>query len=120
MAIMKMMPQEIELWYIIPSLRREFSREMAKQGISGVKIAELLGVTPAAVSQYFSKARAVEFTFNPKMKKEIKVSVARILKGDDAVAEIQRIINILRENQNICRFHHLKEDLDPQCDICFK
>lgn len=120
MVIVKMMPQEIELWYVIPALRREFAIEMAKQGIRGARIAEFLGVTRAAVSQYFSKVRAVDFTFDQEMKREIKASATRILKGEDAVAEMQRIMHLLRENKSICLFHHQKENLDAQCDICFK
>ena len=118
--MMKLLPQEIELWYVIPALRREFAMNMSTLGMKNVKIAEVLGLTKAAVSQYFSKTRAVEFKFGEEIKNEIRESVARIINGQEPRLEMQRIINILRENKSVCKFHHLKEKLDKDCDMCFK
>ncbi len=118
--MMKLLPQQLELWYIIPAIRRAFALEMVRQGMKGVEIASLLGVTKAAVSQYFSKTRAVEFRFDQEIREEIKASVARIIKGEEVAAELQRIILLLRESKSICKFHHFKEDIDPHCDICFR
>ncbi|MBI2449424.1 hypothetical protein HYV49_03950 [Candidatus Pacearchaeota archaeon] len=117
---MKLLPQQIELWYIIPAIRREFAIEMAKQGMKAVEIANTLGITKSAVSQYFNKMRAVEFRFGNDIKNEIKKSVEIIKKGQESGEEIQRIINILRENRSICKFHHIKEKLDKGCEICFR
>ena len=117
---MKLLPQHIELWYIIPAIRREFAIEMSKHRMKSVEIAEILGVTRAAVSQYFSKTRAVEFKFGNKARKEIRESTRKIIDKRNSNAEIQRIINIMREDKSICRFHNLKEKLDNNCNICFE
>ncbi len=117
---MKLLPQEIEVWYLLPALRRALALEMARQGIKGVEIAELLGVTKSAVSQYFSKARAVAFTFDAGMKKEIQASASRIIGGEGGVLEIQKLIMLLKENKSICTFHHKMEKVEASCDICFQ
>lgn len=117
---MKLLPQHIELWYIVPALRREFAIEMARHGTKNIDIARILGVTKSAVSQYFSRTRAIEFRFDKNMKNEIKESVARVMNGESSNTEIQRIINISRANKDICKFHHSKEKIAKDCDICFK
>ena len=45
-------PQEIEVWYILPAIRKELVRVFKEKGKSGKEIAFLLGITPASVSQY--------------------------------------------------------------------
>ena len=51
-------PQEIEVLYILPAIRRELTIEMKKIGLEQKKIAEYLCVTEAAVSQYLNSKRA--------------------------------------------------------------
>ncbi len=117
---MKFLPQEIEVWYLLPALRRALAFEMARRGMKGVEIAELLGITKSAVSQYFSKARAVAVTFDAEMKKEIQASASRIIGGEDGATEMQRLIMLLKENKGICTFHHKMENVEASCDICFQ
>lgn len=117
---MKYIQQELELYYIVPALRREFAIEMKKRGIKAVEIAKHLGLTKAAVSQYFSKMRAKEFAFDKESKKEIKESVDSIIKGKNSFSEIQRVVQVLRNNSSICKFHKKKEHVKGGCDICFQ
>ena len=39
------MPQEIEVWYIIPALRRELAKQMVEAGLTQKKIADLMGIS---------------------------------------------------------------------------
>lgn len=117
---MKLMRQELELWYIVPALRREFAIEMRRRGVRGVEIARRLGLTKAAVSQYFSKSRAAEFRFDRKTKGLIADSVSKVVNGADSLVEIQRIVDVLRNNAGICRFHKKKEHIAEGCNICFR
>ena len=64
--------QEIEIWYIIPSIRREFAVIMSKKGLSQKDISKKLGITEPAISQYIKQKRAVGLKFDAKTKKEIK------------------------------------------------
>ncbi len=117
---MDMLIQEIELWYVIPSIRRGLALEMQKLGMKNVDIAEKLGLTKAAISQYLNNTRANEFIFNNEIKNEIKKSAGKIDDKKDTVQEIQRIIKMLRNSREVCNFHSLKEQVHVNCDICFR
>jgi hypothetical protein len=46
------MPQEIEVWYIIPAIRKELAKRLVQHHeVAQKDVAELLGVTEAAISQ---------------------------------------------------------------------
>ena len=64
--VMKL-PQEIEVWYVIPAIRREFAKGLIKKGLKQREVARMLGVTDAAVSQYFSSKRGSEVRFNQRI-----------------------------------------------------
>ena len=52
------LPQEIELWYVIPSLRKALVTVLKKKGMKQKDIAPLLGISEPAVSQYMKDKRA--------------------------------------------------------------
>ena len=75
------LPQEVEVWYLIPSLRKEFTRIFIKEHKMNQKeAAKVLGVTESAVSQYLKSKRANEIKFSKEEIKEIKKSVERTVK----------------------------------------
>ncbi|MCK5239705.1 MAG: hypothetical protein KAR33_09175, partial [Candidatus Thorarchaeota archaeon] len=47
-----LMPQEVEVWYVLPAIRRELARVMITKEIPQKQIAQMLGVTEPAVTQY--------------------------------------------------------------------
>jgi len=52
------LPCEIAVWYCVPMIKSELAKELVKnRGMKQGQVAELLGVTQAAVSQYVSKRR---------------------------------------------------------------
>ena len=60
----KVMPQEIEVWYLIPALRREFTRIFIKDyGLTQKQTADILGITEAAISQYLRLKIANQIKF---------------------------------------------------------
>jgi hypothetical protein len=118
---MRMLLQELEVWYVIPALRRALALEFRERGMRAVEIAQRLGVTKAAVSQYFHRERAVSFIFDKKINNEIKLAVDRIVNGKNSNSEIQRLLMLLRETRAICRFHRRQDkDIGKHCDICFQ
>jgi len=47
---MYMLPQEIEVWYIIPALRKELSKQLVrKYKFSYEKTGKILGITKASI-----------------------------------------------------------------------
>ena len=115
------MPQEIELWYIIPAIRKELSIALKELNLSQRDIAKKLGVTESAVSQYFKDKRAINVHFNDKVMSEIKNSAKEILRKRDVMNEILRICNFIRSEKVLCTYHKLHDQNVPEgCEICLK
>lgn len=55
-------PCEIAVWHILPAIRCETAKELARLGLSQKAISERLGITQPAVSQYISSKRGATIT----------------------------------------------------------
>ena len=101
---MYVLPQEIEVWYIIPAIRKEFAKQFVKEHkLSYEKAGNILGISKAAVSQYISNKRANKFTLPEAIKKEIQKSSKVIAKDHkQAVFEILRILDIIKKKKYAC------------------
>ena len=104
---MYVLPQEVEVWYIIPALRRDISKRLSSEyGVSYEKIGKLLGVTKAAVSQYINNKRADKIKLHEKINLEVEKSCKRIFDSkSDALTEIQRILKLIHQK-------------DLHCEVC--
>ena len=115
--IMKL-PQEIEVWYIIPAIRRELAMGLVKRGLRQREVARMLGVTDAAVSHYFSSKRGNEVRFNSRINSEIRSSVGKIVGGSPVMGEIQRLCRLCK-NDGICCHIHKHHGAPRECSACF-
>jgi len=97
------LPQEIEVWYVIPAIRREFARIFTtKYKLTQEQSANILGVSKAAVSQYLHAKRA-KLKLPATVKKEIGISAERAVRNQHViVSEILRITNLMREKKIMC------------------
>jgi len=125
---MHTLPQEIEVWYIIPAIRREmalcFSRE---HNVSYDNIASMMGLTKAAISQYISGKRVGRIKMHPKAIEEVKVSCNRVVKSkSDVTKEILKILGIIKKKNLHCEicgelvdgeFHNCKEVEVPEIEV---
>lgn len=117
-------PQELEAYYVLPALRRTMAEVMKNElGIQQYKIAAILGVTEAAVSQYINKSRAQQVIFGEKMLEEIRESAKRLTmdntEEDIFMLEMQKLLVICRETGSLCKIHREKAEPPADCDICF-
>lgn len=98
------LPQEIEVWYIIPAIRKELAKALVKEhGMTLEKAGEAIGVTKSAVSQYLHKQRANEIRFSDSMKAEFNDSAKLIVKNpNSALAQILRILNVFKKSGHSC------------------
>ncbi len=116
------MPQEIEVWYLIPALRRELAKIFIKDyGLTQKKAAENLGITNAAISQYLSSKRAKEINFTEKETSEIKKAAEKIIKKNgDLMKELYNLCVLLRKSKTICEMHRGQDkNISENCNICF-
>ncbi len=114
------MPQEIEVWYLLPAIRREFARSMARKGVNQRRISAKMGVTEAAVSQYMNSKRARDVKFSGRIMKEIERSVERVIDGSDVIKEMQAICRMCRKDRTLCRIHRMHGKVPPNCRVCFE
>ncbi len=88
------LPCEMGVWYILPSIRACLVQELTAKGISQKQVAGILGITPAAVSQYTTRKRG-----------------CKVELGRDAMQAIQDLAGEIAQKQ--------VEDLGPRmCSIC--
>jgi len=117
------MPQEIEVWYIIPAIRRELAKSMVKNyNLNQKQIAEIMGITEAAISQYLSSKRGKEVIFSDVILEETKISAKKIIENPTMlVPEMMRLTKLTEVKQVMCDLHK-KQDvkLPEDCDICFE
>ncbi len=114
-----LMPQEMEVWYLIPAIRSQLSLELLGLGLKQKEIAEALGVTEAAISQYVSGKRATGIDFGAKMRKEMKESGRKIFSDRrSATREMKRILDAARKTKLLCRIHERYGVAERGCKIC--
>lgn len=101
---MYLLPQEIEVWYIIPKVRKELALLLTKKyGLSYEKTGDILGISKAAVSQYISNKRANKIGLSKDVEKEIGISAQTIIdKKSNGLKEIQRILEIMKKTKCSC------------------
>ena len=116
------MPQEIEVWYIIPALRREFTKSMIEMGLTQKQVAKKMGITEAAVSQYLSSKRAKEVVFSNAVLDEIRKSAKKITEDKSTIVpEMMRLTKLTGVMQVMCGLHKKRDaNLPKGCDICFE
>lgn len=114
-------PQEIEVWYVIPAIRKELAKELKSEGIAQVEIARILGLTKAAVSQYLSDKRAKNMKFPKKIQSMIKESSKKINENSQLLtSEIQKIIQEIRNTGLLCEYHKKYCETTKGCTVCIE
>jgi predicted transcriptional regulator len=114
------MPQEIEVWYVLPAIRKEFAKLMIKKGLSQREAAEKLGVTESAISQYIKEKRAKEvIAFDREIKSKMEKSVARVLEGGSLVKEMQKICLMVKNKRILCKISKKLGYAPKECRECF-
>ena len=118
------MPQEIEVRYILPAIRRELARIFVEEHkLRQNEASKLLGLTQAAVSQYQHSKRAKEVLFSDSVVSEIRISADRILADklnkQRLIGEIYRISNLTTVRHILCDIHRAQSSDLGNCNVCF-
>ncbi len=119
----KIMPQEIEVWYLIPALRRELVKIFIKDyNLSQKKSAEILGITESAISQYLKLKRGDKIMFSKKETEQIKKYADKIIKKPETLMKnLYGLCVLFRKSKVICDLHRNQDkNISKNCDVCFK
>ena len=105
---MMKLPCEKALWYVLPQIRADLSKELVEQGMKQKDVAEYLGVTPSAVSQYMKRKRGGKIKTGEGYDKMLKTAAESII--DDNTPEnvstkicgcCQRIVRDMESNEEM-------------------
>ena len=118
------MPQEIEVRYILPAIRRELARIFIEEKeLSQKEAARMLRLTESAISQYQHSKRAKEVVFTNDVVKEIRASADKIIEDKSnkqrLIAEMYRISSLTNVRQILCDLHRSQSKDLEKCNICF-
>ena len=119
----QLLPQEIDVWYLIPALRKEVAQVLSsKHHMKQKEIARLLHVTEAAISQYKSSKRANELSFSAEEKEIIEKHAKRIANRPEKATEY--FFSLTRKLQGcnaICNYHFkIDKTVEKGCTLCRK
>jgi predicted transcriptional regulator len=120
---MEKIPCEYIVWNVLPSIRKEFVKSLKKNfNLSQKQISEIIGLTPAAVSQYLSDKRGGIAITDKRILREIDKSAKIIYKNGQKKLEEEtcRICNLLKSTKQISNIigHLLSEDVSCGKIIC--
>lgn len=114
-------PQEIEVWYVLPAIRRELTKDLLGFGLNQKKVAGILEVTEPAISQYLKSKRAKDVKFSDKIRKRIKEASQKIYHNKNIlVKEMQDICELIKKDRLLCDIHKKHDKLEKNCCVCFK
>ncbi|MFT4344108.1 MAG: transcriptional regulator [Candidatus Woesearchaeota archaeon] len=118
---MKYMPQEIEVWYLLPALRKELALcFVTEHKLKQKEAASILGLTEAAVSQYLKSKRGKNITFRPAEIELIKKTARKMVNDPKKASEsLVALCHQLRGSGTMCGIHKSVDcDVPENCSIC--
>jgi predicted transcriptional regulator len=114
-------PQEIEAFYLLPALRRELARALKELGKDQKTIAELLGVTGAAVSHYISGKRGTDMELPPTFVKKVRERAKTVKDQASAYAQLQHLVKDANKAKLLCKMHlKMDKNVAPACKLCYQ
>jgi predicted transcriptional regulator len=121
-----LLPSEVEAKTIIPALRSLIAKKLVNTyHLPQQKVAELLGITQAAVSNYIRDVRGVGASLegSEEAQKLADEIVKAILQGVDQVTLMKKFneaVTTIKAKRLMCDLHQkLEPDLDAEkCHIC--
>ncbi len=111
------LPQEIMHWEVIPSIRNQLVKELKELGYNQEKIAEILEITPSAVSQYIKGKRGNHVEFCEDFNADVKNSAKLIYENkSSAFNEIVTLTSTFKDKKMLCPMCK-KENNKTQCSM---
>ena len=112
-------PQELEVWYVLPAIRKRLALGLIAKGLSQQKVASLMGVTAAAISQYKTEKRAQGDFLGTAFDQEISSAVEQInLDQNQFFPETLKLNSLIKHSEIFCNLHKKLLPEGLPCDSC--
>jgi len=93
-------PQELIVSKVLPAIRAKLAMRLKETGLAQCEIAEILGLTPPAVSQYMSGKRASDYSIGSEYDKYISKALKYIeTKPEKAKAAVLAICDKVQRTE---------------------
>jgi predicted transcriptional regulator len=118
---MEISPQEVEVWYLLPAMRKALVQIFKQDyNLTQKKSAQLLGLTESAISQYLHSKRAQKINFTPNELLKIKKAAKDIVSDSkNRRYYFQKLAKSLRGSESLCKIHKQKDPTLPKnCELC--
>ncbi len=117
-----LLPQEIQVRYILPALRGELAKALVDEGMQQKEAARLLGMTGGAISQYLSGKRGNNVELGMGLVEEVRKAAFAIKKDNTAMmGELIRLANHQNAMELMCKMHKQSfQKAMKGCNICFE
>ncbi len=112
-------PQELEVWYLLPAIRKRLAIALISKGKSQKEVAKTMFLTEAAVSQYKKAKRAQDEFLGTKFDIDFTAAVDKILLNNQSFfPEVMRLNNLIRNSGVLCDLHKKVFAADLPCQSC--
>ena len=98
-------PQEIEVHYILPMIRKQLALALKDIGLSQKDIAAKLHIRESTISQYITDKRGSHIECDDALKQQIKASAQRLQTKNDLIRETQSLLRFIRHSNRLCQIH---------------
>tara|TARA_Y100000310_G_C20552790_1_gene748985 strand:- start:875 stop:1192 length:318 start_codon:yes stop_codon:yes gene_type:complete len=93
-------PQELIVSKVLPAIRAKLAMRLKETGVTQREIAEILGLTPPAVSQYMSGKRAADYSLGSEYDKYVNKALKYIeTKPEKAKAAVLAICDRVQRTE---------------------
>ena len=115
---MKMLPQEIEVWYLIPAIRKELAIALNDMGLKQKDIANIIQVTPSAISQYIRQKRGSQ-TLKAEFRSRMEESAVKLKEGKPLIPIMKKLSEDAWKMGVLCELHKKYDhELPDKCRLC--
>jgi len=115
------MPQEIEVWYLLPAIRKELAKTFVHDHhLTQREVATILGITESAVSQYLKDKRAQVMKFSDDEKQKIHTIAKKMVKDKkNTMKYVMELSTAFRGSATMCDLHRKYDSaVSENCKDC--
>ena len=81
-----MFPQELDVWYIFPAIRKKLAVELLKEGMLQKEVAKMMNISAATITHYKKNRRVKEDIIGTELDDLIEKSVIKIISDNSKVS----------------------------------
>ncbi len=117
------LPCELIVWYVLPSIRSELTKELVKLGLPQKEVSERLGITQAAVSQYVKEKRGKTMKFKEDVKEAIRELAKDMVRNSafsNLTLRICEVCTRVKTDKTLCELHKEHDTVPEGCNVCLE